>query len=86
VHLFYVDDLIALLFVRPAQGLGVFFGSFFDPHVIDGAARDVVFWARWLGTLVRSFQTGLVRAYALILVFGATCFIVYYAFAAGVLH
>jgi hypothetical protein len=30
---------------------------------------------------VRSFQTGLVRAYALILVFGAACFIVYYAFA-----
>ncbi len=35
--------------------------------------------ANWLGTLVRSFQTGLVRAYALILVFGAACFIVYYA-------
>ena len=31
---------------------------------------------RWLGTLVRSLQTGLVRAYALILVFGAACFIV----------
>ncbi len=86
VHLFYVDDAIQLLFVRPAQRLGAFFGSIFDPHVIDGAVRDVVFWARWLGTLVRSFQTGLVRAYALILVFGATCFIVYYAFAAGALH
>jgi NADH-quinone oxidoreductase subunit L len=85
-HLFYVDDAIQLLVVRPAQRLGVFFGSLFDPHVIDGAVRDVVFWARWLGSLVRSFQTGLVRAYALILVFGATCFIVYYAFAAGALH
>ncbi len=31
----------------------------------------------------RSFQTGLVRAYALILVFGAACFIVYYAIVAG---
>jgi NADH-quinone oxidoreductase subunit L len=86
VHLFYVDDAIQLLVVRPTQRLGVFFGSLFDPHVIDGAVRDVVFWARWLGTLVRSFQTGLVRAYALILVFGAACFIVYYAFAAGALH
>src|SRR5579862_1012839 len=86
VHRFYVDDAIQLLFVRPAQRLGAFFGSVFDPHVIDGAVRDVVFWARWLGALVRSFQTGLVRAYALILVFGAACFIVYYAFAAGALH
>ncbi len=52
--------------------------------MIDGAVRDIVFWARWLGTLVRSFQTGLVRAYALILVFGAACFIVYYAVVGGV--
>ncbi len=80
---FYVDDAIELIFVRPAQRLGSFFGSFFDPHVIDGAVRDVAFWAQWLGTLVRSFQTGLVRAYALILVFGAACFIAYYAIAAG---
>ncbi|MBV8067016.1 MAG: hypothetical protein JO113_03485 [Candidatus Eremiobacteraeota bacterium] len=86
VHQYYADDAIALLFVRPAQSLGAFFGSIFDPHVVDGAVRDVAFWANWLGTLVRSFQTGLVRAYALILVFGAACFIVYYAFAAGALR
>ena len=71
--------------MRPAQLLGVVFGRMLDPHVIDGAVRDVVFWARWLGTLVRSFQTGLVRAYALILVFGAACFIAYYA-VAGAAH
>ena len=44
--------------------------------MIDGAVREVAVGARWLGTLVRSLQTGLVRAYALILVFGAACFIV----------
>jgi NADH-quinone oxidoreductase subunit L len=86
VRLYYVDDAIALLFIRPAQRLGAFFGSLFDPHIVDGAVRDVVFWASWLGTLVRSLQTGFVRAYALILVFGAACFIVYYAFAAGALR
>jgi NADH-quinone oxidoreductase subunit L len=84
-NLFYVDAAIELLFVRPAQWLGAFFGRTLDPHVIDGAVRDVVFWARWLGAAVRSFQTGFVRAYALILVFGAACFIVYYAFA-GAAH
>ena len=84
-NLFYVDAAINAIFVRPAQFLGRFFGQVLDPHVIDGAVRDIVFWARWLGTLVRSFQTGLVRAYALILVFGAACFIAYYAIA-GVTH
>ena len=84
-NLFYFDAAIDLIFVRPAQLLGVLFGRVVDPHVIDGAVRDVAFWADWLGTLVRSFQTGLVRAYALILVFGAACFIAYYA-VAGVAH
>jgi NADH-quinone oxidoreductase subunit L len=79
-NLFYVDAAINLLLVRPAQLLGGVFGRVLDPRVLDGAVRDLVFWARWLGTVVRSFQTGLVRAYALILVFGAACFIVYYAF------
>jgi NADH:ubiquinone oxidoreductase subunit 5 (subunit L)/multisubunit Na+/H+ antiporter MnhA subunit len=83
-NLFYVDAAIGVLVVRPAQLLGEAFGRFVDPHVIDGAVRDVAFWARWLGDLVRSFQTGLVRAYALILVFGAACFIAYYALAGGV--
>ena len=82
-NLFYFDAAINLIFVRPAQWFGSVAGRVLDPHVIDGAVRDIVFWARWLGTLVRSFQTGLVRAYALILVFGAACFIVYYAVAGG---
>jgi NADH-quinone oxidoreductase subunit L len=83
---FYVDDAIDLVFVRPAQLLGTLFGRLVDPHILDGAVRDIVVCARWLGTFVRSFQTGLVRAYALILVFGAACFIVYYAYAAGAGH
>ncbi len=82
-NLFYVDAAIDLIFVRGAQVLGEFFGRFLDPHIIDGGVREIVYWARWLGALVRSFQTGLVRAYALVLVFGAACFIVYYAFTAG---
>jgi NADH-quinone oxidoreductase subunit L len=84
VNRFYVDDVIDVLFVRSSQSLGAFFGRVLDPRVLDGAVRDVVFWARWLGTAFRSFQTGLVRAYALVLVFGAACFIAYYAFAGSV--
>jgi NADH-quinone oxidoreductase subunit L len=85
-NLFYVDWFIDRVVVRPAQFLGEFFGRVLDPHVIDGAVRDLVEWARWLGTLVRSLQTGLLRAYALLLVFGAACFIIYYAYAAGAVH
>ncbi len=80
---FYFDAAIELLFVRPAQWLGRFFERVVDPLVIDGGVRETVFSVQWLGHLTRSFQTGLLRAYALILVFGAACFIVYYTLAIG---
>jgi NAD(P)H-quinone oxidoreductase subunit 5 len=80
---FYFDAALDAIFVRTSQFLGTLFGRFVDPHVVDGAVREAAFSAQWLGTLVRSFQTGLLRAYALILVFGAACFVVYYAVVAG---
>jgi len=80
---FYFDTALDILFVKPAQGLGTVFGRWVDPKVIDGAVREIVLSCRWLGHLFRSFETGLVRAYALIVVFGAACFLAYYAFARG---
>ncbi len=80
---FYFDAALDAVFVRTSQWFGTVFGRYVDPHVIDGAVRESVISAQWLGTLVRSFQTGLLRAYALILVLGAACFVVYYAVVAG---
>ena len=79
VRLYYWDDLIDWLFIKPSQKLGEFFGRWLDPHFVDGVVREIVLTNRFLGELVRSFQTGLLRAYALIIVFGAACFAVYYA-------
>ncbi len=81
---FYFDAAIDVLLVRPSERLGWFLGRWFDPHLIDGAVREAVFSVRWLGALFRSFQTGLLRGYALMLVFGVACFVAYYAF--GVLR
>ena len=80
---FYVDAALDLLFVRTSQLLGTVFSRLVDPQVIDGGVREIAHSAQWFGTLVRSFQTGLVRSYAFILAFGAACFIVYYALVAG---
>jgi len=70
--------------VRPARALGTWFDRVVDPHVIDAGVREVAISAQWLGHLFRSFQTGLVRAYALSLVFGVACFVAYYALVFGV--
>ena len=82
VHLFYFDLAIDALLVRPSRALGFLFGQLVDPLVIDGTVREARVSAVWLGHLFRSFQTGLVRAYALTIVFGAAAFIVYYAIVA----
>ena len=80
---FYFDAIIDALFVRTSQGLGRFLGQTADPLLVDGAVRETALSAGWLGALTRSFQTGLVRAYALVLVAGAACLIAYYALAPG---
>ncbi len=79
VRLFYFDDLIDWLFVKPSQALGKVFGSWFDPEVIDGAVRGLVAVSIGLANVVRSWQSGLLRSYALIVVLGAACFAIYYA-------
>jgi NADH-quinone oxidoreductase subunit L len=76
---YYFDSAIDILFVRPSRWLGRLFGTVVDPMVIDGGVREVAHTAGWLGHLFRSFQTGLVRGYALYLIFGVACFVVYYA-------
>jgi NADH-quinone oxidoreductase subunit L len=79
-HAFYVDIAIDAIVVKPSQAIGRFADRVLDPVVIDGAVRETSIVAVWLGHLFRSFQTGLVRAYALTLVFGVACFVAYYAF------
>ncbi len=75
---FYFDTAIDALFVKPAQAVGRWFGGVFDPRVIDAGVREASISASWLGHFFRSFETGLVRAYALTIVFGVACFAIYY--------
>jgi len=81
VNAFYFDAAYEALLVRPAHALGRWFYRVVDPHVIDAGVREVPISAQWLGHLFRSFQTGLVRAYALTIAVGVVCFVAYYAFA-----
>jgi NADH-quinone oxidoreductase subunit L len=81
VNAYYFDAAYEALFVRPAYALGRWFYAVVDPHVIDAGVREVPISAQWLGHLFRSFQTGLVRAYALTIAVGVVCFVAYYAFA-----
>jgi NADH-quinone oxidoreductase subunit L len=80
---YYFDAAYDYLLVRPARALGRAFVRYVDPHVIDAAVREAAISSQWLGHLFRSFQTGLVRAYALSIAFGVLCVVAYYAVAFG---
>jgi NADH-quinone oxidoreductase subunit L len=82
-HAFYFDAAIDVLFVKSSQALGSVFRRVVDPLIIDAGVREAGISAQWLGHLFRSFETGLVRAYALALAFGAACFALYYVVAGG---
>jgi NADH-quinone oxidoreductase subunit L len=79
VNRFYADAAIDAVFVKPAQAAGRWFGTVVDPRVIDAGVREASISANWLGHLFRSFETGLVRSYALTIAFGVACFAIYYA-------
>ncbi len=83
VNAYYFDAAYDMLLVRPARAIGAWYVRVFDPHVLDAAVREAAISAQWLGHLFRSFQTGLVRAYALSIAFGVVCVVAYYAFAFG---
>ncbi|MBV9440483.1 MAG: NADH-quinone oxidoreductase subunit L [Candidatus Eremiobacteraeota bacterium] len=80
---YYVDAAYELLLVRPSEALGALLSRIVDPRVIDAGVREAAISSQWLGHLFRSFQTGLVRAYALALAFGVVLFVAYYALAFG---
>jgi NADH-quinone oxidoreductase subunit L len=81
VNAYYFDAAYEALLVRPARALGAWFYRFVDPHVIDAGVREAAWTSQWLGHLFRSFETGLVRAYALSIAFGVVCVVAYYAIA-----
>jgi NADH-quinone oxidoreductase subunit L len=79
---YYMDALIDAAVVGTAKAAGWLFDRIVDPSLIDGIVRGVAATARSIGGGARALQSGLLRAYALVIVIGAGCFLIYYYFAA----
>jgi NADH-quinone oxidoreductase subunit L len=75
---YYVDELYAVLFVRPLVRVAGFCARALDLGVVDGivngVGRLVVGWAQWL----RLVQTGYVMNYALATLLGAVAMIAFF--------
>jgi NADH-quinone oxidoreductase subunit L len=66
----YFDELIDILVVRPALAIGSFANRTFERVVVDGLVTGTVRFVREGSLVVRTVQSGFVRAYALLLIGG----------------
>jgi NADH-quinone oxidoreductase subunit L len=68
--------------VNGYQALAAFLASSFDEGLIDGIVNGFGYLSRWAAQFLSRFQTGFVRSYALVIVFGVFAILTYLAFSA----
>jgi NADH-quinone oxidoreductase subunit L len=73
----YVDELYNAIVVRPLAAISRFFWKGIDA-VIDGLAAMLGYVVRGFGEIMRFFQTGNVRNYALMFFVGVVVFIAFF--------
>ncbi|HET7433210.1 MAG TPA: NADH-quinone oxidoreductase subunit L [Thermoanaerobaculia bacterium] len=73
----YVDEIYAAAVVQPLEWLSIFFWKGIDA-LIDGIAAMLGFVVRGFGDVMRFFQTGNVRNYALMFFIGVIVFIAFF--------
>ncbi|HEX5045345.1 MAG TPA: NADH-quinone oxidoreductase subunit L [Candidatus Polarisedimenticolaceae bacterium] len=77
-NLYWVDELYELLIIRPFYVL-CRWSARFDRYVIDGVVNASGFTADFAGQVIKLFQTGYVRHYALLFLAGVVAILFYLA-------
>ena len=62
---YYVDEFYGLTVVKPFINLALLFWQFFDVKIVDGLANGSASLVGWCSQILRRFQTGYIRNYAL---------------------
>ncbi len=74
---YWVDELYDFLFVNSIVNFSRFLWKRFDDLVIDGIVNGVAEVTRWFGAGLRRVQSGLVKDYALSILFGVLLVVAY---------
>jgi NADH-quinone oxidoreductase subunit L len=77
-NLYWVDELYEAVILKPFYALSRFFAGF-DRLVVDGLVNGSAIATDITGQLLKLFQTGYVRNYALLFLMGAVAILVYLA-------
>jgi len=75
-NLFWVDELYDAMIIRPFYAISRVFTAF-DRWVVDGLVNAAGITADITGQVIKLFQTGLVRNYALMILFGVVAILYY---------
>jgi NADH-quinone oxidoreductase subunit L len=75
-NLYWVDELYELIVLRPLYALCRFFRAF-DQKVVDGLVNATGIVTELTGQVIKLFQTGLVRNYALTFLLGVVAILFY---------
>jgi NADH-quinone oxidoreductase subunit L len=67
----WVDELYNFLVVKPFKQLSVFLAQPIDQGLIDGLINGAGLGTKWIAARIRGIETGFVRSYALVILFGA---------------
>jgi NADH-quinone oxidoreductase subunit L len=78
VNKWYGDQVIDFLIVNPVKAFGRFCNVVFERGVINGATTGVAGITRSAGAAVRDVQSGLLRGYAVLMLFGILAIVVYF--------
>jgi NADH-quinone oxidoreductase subunit L len=78
-HAYYLDSSVAWAVSHPITWFANFLNNDVDHKVIDGSVNGIATGAREAGTGLRRIQTGLVRNYALAIVFGTVALLIFVA-------
>jgi len=77
-HKYYVDELYAILFVKPVvEGSERILWQGIDQNLIDAAVNDTAYDARHVSDTIRHMQSGNIRSYAGWVAVGAAVVIAY---------
>ncbi|MBI4789081.1 MAG: NADH-quinone oxidoreductase subunit L [Chloroflexi bacterium] len=72
---YYVDEVYSALFVEPGRKLAMFLWQVVDVKIIDGFANGLASATAAISNVLRGFQTGYARAYALMMLVGTVVLI-----------
>lgn len=75
---YYLDEIFAFMIVRPLEGLARALWIKFDQGIVDGAVNGTAAVVDVSGEALRSVQTGQIRTYMVLMVFGMVALMALY--------